>query len=147
LDTDTKAEIRLRSAVGKVALDATLEHRPARPGAVGGLSLTVPCRPDLVDRVIAMIERGRPSRLSALPSPEVELDLLRSLKRVTLGDVALVGPDGERVTHVSYTDKYGVPRKVLRLTQHGRWVVDAATVAELRGHVDLAVLVEEPDPA
>lgn len=51
------------------------------------------------------------------------------------------------VEHVTYTDKLGYSRKVLRLRRHGLFVRDFRTVEELGREVDLATLSEaEPDP-
>jgi hypothetical protein len=47
------------------------------------------------------------------------------------------------VEHVTYTDKLGHTRRVLRLKRHGVFVGDYRTVDELARHVDVGALREE----
>jgi hypothetical protein len=74
--------------------------------------------------------------------------LLSRAKRVTLGRVKLVGPDGVSVEQVTvvWRGSDGGPRRLLRLRQHGRHIGDYRTIDELAQHVDLATLVEELPP-
>jgi hypothetical protein len=90
------------------------------------------------------------ARVGSIPPAEVEwpprsvqIALLDSSFRVTLGDVRLTGPGGVTVEHVTYTDKLGYTRRVLRLKRHGVFVGDFRTVEELGRHVDVATLREE----
>ena len=49
------------------------------------------------------------------------------------------------VEHLTYTDKLGHPRKVLRLQRNGVFIRDFRTVAELATEVDLATLRDNSD--
>jgi len=84
-----------------------------------------------------------PSREVEWPPRTVQIDLLSSSERVTLGTVRLTGPGGVSVEHVTYTDKLGHTHRVLRLRRHGVFVGDFRTVEELGRQVDLATLREE----
>ena len=53
---------------------------------------------------------------------------------------------GVTVEHVTYTDKIGYTRKVLRLKRHGVFIGDYRTVEELGRQVDVATLTEEEGP-
>ena len=64
---------------------------------------------------------------------------------MTLGTVRLVGPGGVTVEHVTYTDKLGYTRRVLRLKQRDVFVGDFRMVEELGKHVDVGTLREESD--
>src|SRR5437867_289914 len=79
LDPDTMAWIALDALAGNLAMDLAYGGT-RRPAAVAALSLTTPCRPDLVDRVIGLVERGRASRLGDRPPAALVLDLLRSAR-------------------------------------------------------------------
>lgn len=114
----------------------------SRRHAVAALALVAPCRPDL-----AQVVRGRIGSVPAAdvewPPRSVQLDLLESSRRVTLGRVKLTGPGGVTVEHVTYTDKLGYTRKVLRLKRHGVFVADFRSVDDLSKEVDVATLQEE----
>lgn len=146
LSADRRLEVRLHTRAGTGAADV-VRGRASRAAAVAALSLVVPCRTDLV-RVVR-------DRIASVPAEEVEwpplpvqVALLDSLERVTLGRVRLTGPGGVTVEHVTYTDKLGYVRRVLRLRRHGTFVGDYRTVDELAkgGEVDLATLREEEPP-
>ena len=51
------------------------------------------------------------------------------------------------VQHVTYTDKLGYTRRVLRLARHGVLVGDCRTVEELGRHVDVDTLREDGNEA
>lgn len=85
-----------------------------------------------------------PSRAVEWPPRTVQIDLLESSERVTLGSVRLTGSGGVTVEHVTYTDKLGHTRRVLRLRRHGVFVGDFRTVEELGREIDLATLREDP---
>lgn len=144
LSADRSLEVRLHTRAGTVA-SAVGHGTTTRAAAVAVLSLVAPCRPDVVRTVRARIGSVRSREVEWPPLP-VQIELLSSAERVTLGDVRLTGPGGVTVEHVTYTDKLGYTRKVLRLRRHGVFVGDYRTVDELGRQVDLATLREQPDP-
>ncbi len=144
LSPDRALEVRLHTRAGTVA-SAVGHGRATRAAAVAALSLVAPCRPDVVRTVLARIRSVRPREVEWPPLP-VQVALLCSTERVTLGDVKLTGPGGVSVEHVTYTDKLGYTRTVLRLRRHGVFVGDYRTVEQLGEQVDLATLREQEDP-
>src|SRR6266536_2185278 len=101
LTQDRAAQIALDTETGNLAI-GVVKRRVTEEQAVARLALLAPGRPDLVDAVVDVIERPG-------------LALLRRVRRVTLGDVALVGPDGVRVRQVVAGVRGGEPRPLLRL--------------------------------
>lgn len=144
LTRDRAAEVRLHTWAGTHASKVT-KHRMSRAAAVAALSLVAPCRPDLVRTVIERIARGSPTAAN-WPPRSVQLDLLQSAERVTVGIVHLRGPEDVTVEQVTYTDKLGYQRRVLRLRRHGVVVRDFRSAEELARHVDLSTLREDADP-
>lgn len=145
LSPDRALEVRLHTWAGTHA-SKVVKGRMSRRAAVAVLALVAPCRPDLVRTVIDRLAAGSPAAAD-WPPRSVQVSLLKSAERVTLGDVQLTGPGGVTVEHVMYTDKLGYARKVLRLRRHGLFVRDFRTVEELGKEVDLATLSEaETDP-
>lgn len=144
LSADRSLEVRLHTRAGTAA-SAVGHGWTTRAAAVAALSLVVPCRPDVVRTVVARIRSVRSRDVEWPPLP-VQAELLDSAERVTLGHVRLTGPGGVTVEHVTYTDKLGYTRRVLRLRRHGVFVGDFRTVEELGRQVDLATLREQEDP-
>jgi hypothetical protein len=145
LSRDRAAEVRLHTWAGTHA-SMVAKRRMSRASAVAVLSLIAPCRPDLVRSVIDRLAAGSPTAAD-WPPRSVQLDLLSSAERVTLGVVHLRGPGGVTVEQVTYTDKLGYNRRVLRLRRYGVFVGDFRTVEELGRHVDLATLREDDGTA
>lgn len=143
LSPDRSLEVRLHTWSGTCAGDVARGLVP-RSAAVATLALVAPCRSDVVATVRGRID-AVPRRHLEWPPRSVQLALLNSTERVTLGDVRLTGPGGVTVEHVTYTDKLGYTRRVLRLKRHGVFVGDFRTVAELGREVDLSTLREQED--
>jgi hypothetical protein len=145
LTRDRATEVRLHTwagTCGSRVAKGSLSHA----GAVAVLALAAPCRPDLIGAVLARLTAVAPPMVE-WPPRSVQISLLSSAERVTLGLVRLTGPGGVTVEHVTYTDKLGYTRRVLRLRRHGVFVDDYRTVEELARQVDLATLREaDPDP-
>ena len=141
LTRDRAAEVRLHTWAGTHA-SRVVKRTMSRAAAVAVLSLIAPCRPELVRLVIDRIASGSPTAAD-WPPRSVQLDLLRSAERVTMGVVPLAGPEGVSVEQVTYADKLGYRHRVLRLRRHGVFVGDYGTVEELSRHVDLAALRED----
>jgi hypothetical protein len=141
LSADRTLEVRLHTRAGTLA-SAVARGVTTRGQAVAALSLLAPCRPELTERVLARVGSIPPAEVE-WPPRSVQIALLDSSFRVTLGDVRLTGPGGVTVEHVTYTDKLGYTRRVLRLKRHGVFVGDFRTVEELGRHVDVATLREE----
>lgn len=145
LSPDRALDVRLHTGAGTHA-SKVVKGRMSRGQAVAVLSLVAPCRPDLVRGVIDRLTGADPAEAD-WPPRSVQVSLLESAERVTLGDVRLTGPGGVTVEHVTYTDKLGHSRKVLRLRRYGLFVRDFRTVEELGREVDLATLSEaDNDP-
>jgi hypothetical protein len=144
LSRDRAAEVRLHTWAGTHA-SKVAKRRMSRGSAVAVLALVAPCRPELVRAVIARVRAGSPAAAD-WPPRSVQVSLLESAERVTLGLVHLTGPGGVTVEHVTYTDKLGYRRKVLRLRRHGAFIRDFRTVEELAREVDLATLRDSSDP-
>ncbi len=143
LTPDQHAHIALDARAGVLAIKV-VKHRTTVQQAVAELALIAPCRPELIDETVAVVERGRQLRFEDWPPADTTLMLLRRAKRVTLGRVKLVGPDGVSVEQVTLTGKHGErPIQYLRLRHYGHHVGNYRTVDELARHVDLATLVEE----
>jgi hypothetical protein len=144
LSADRSLEVRLHTRAGTLA-SAVARGATTRGQAVAALSLVAPCRPELTERVRARIG-SVPAAEVEWPPRSVQIALLDSSFRVTLGTVRLTGPGGVTVEHVAYTDKLGYQRRVLRLKRHGVFVRDFRSVEELGRHVDVAGLQQdEPD--
>jgi hypothetical protein len=141
LSADRSLEVRLHTRAGTLA-SAVAHGATTRGQAVATLSLLVPCRPELHERALARIA-SVPAATVEWPPRSVQVDLLSSSRRVTLGSVRLRGPEGVTVEHVTYTDKLGYRRRVLRLKRHGVFVGDYRTVEELGREVDVATLHED----
>ena len=116
LTQDRAAQIALDTETGNLAI-GVVKRRVTEEQAVARLALLAPGRPDLVDAVVDVIERpGLPHPVDVdWPPRATRLALLRRVRRVTLGDVALVGPDGVRVRQVVAGVRGGEPRPLLRL--------------------------------
>jgi hypothetical protein len=144
LSADRSLEVRLHTRAGTLA-SAVARGATSRGHAVAALSLVAPCRPELSSRV-----RGRVGSIPAAavewPPRSVQIDLLASAERVTLGDVKLTSPGGVTVEHVTYTDKLGHTHRVLRLKRHGVFVGDFRSVEELGRRVDVATLRDDGEP-
>ena len=145
LSADRSLEVRLHTRAGTAA-SAVGHGWTTRPAAVAALSLVAPCRPDVVRIVLARVSSVRPRPVEWPPLP-VQAQLLASAERVTLGAVTLTGPGAVAVEHVTYTDKLGYTRRVLRLRRHGILVGDFRSVEELGREVDLGTLREAAGPA
>jgi hypothetical protein len=143
LTADRTLEVRLHTRAGTLA-SAVARGVTTRGQAVAALSLVAPCRPELSERVLARVGSIPPAEVE-WPPRSVQIALLDSSFRVTLGDVRLTGPGGVTVEHVTYTDKLGHTRRVLRLKRHGVFVGDFRTVDELGRHVDVTTLREESE--
>ena len=141
LSADRTLEVRLHTRAGTLA-SAVARGVTTRRHAVAALSLVAPCRPELTVRVRARVG-SVPSADVEWPPRSVQLGLLSSSERVTLGDVRLTGPGGVTVQHVTYTDKLGHTHRVLRLKRHGVFIGDYRSVEELGRQVDVATLRED----
>ena len=145
LSRDRAAQVRLQTWAGTHA-SKVAKRQLTRGSAVAALAMVAPCRPELVRSVIDRMVKGSPTAAD-WPPRSVQVSLLESAERVTLGAVHLTGPGGVTVEHVTYTDKLGYTRKVLRLRRNGVFIRDFRTVEELAKEVDLATLREGGDPA
>lgn len=143
LSPDRAAQVRLHTWAGTHA-SKVVKRTMTRRAAVAALSLVAPCRPDQVRVVIDRVRSGSPTAAD-WPPRSVQLDLLLSAERVTLGIVHLRGPGGVTVEHVTYTDKLGYQRRVLRLRRNGVFLGDFPTVEALARQVDIATLEEDPE--
>ena len=141
LSADRSLEVRLHTRAGTLA-SAVARGLTTRRHAVAVLALVAPCRDELHTRVRARIA-SIPAADVEWPPRSVQVELLDSSIRVTLGSVKLTGPGGVTVEHVTYTDKIGYTRRVLRLKRHGVFIGDFRTVEELGKHVDVGTLTEE----
>ncbi|HST63752.1 MAG TPA: hypothetical protein VLM05_01070 [Mycobacteriales bacterium] len=141
LSADRSLEVRLHTRAGTLA-SAVVRGVTTRRHAVAVLALVAPCRTELHERVRARIA-SVPAAEVEWPPRSVQVELLNSSIRVTLGSVKLTGPGGVTVEHVTYTDKIGYTRRVLRLKRHGVFIGDFRTVEELGKHVDVGSLTEE----
>ena len=140
LSADRTLEVRLHSRAGTLA-SAVARGVTTRGQAVAVLSLIAPCRPELTERVLARVG-SVPAAEVEWPPRSVQIALLDSSLRVTKGTVRLAGPGGVTVEHVTYADKLGYTRRVLRLARHGVGAGDFRTVEELGKHVDVGTLRE-----
>jgi hypothetical protein len=141
LTADRSLEVRLHTRAGTLA-SAVARGATTRRHAVAVLALIAPCRSEVHERVLARIG-SIPSAEVEWPPRSVQIELLDSSIRVTLGHVKLTGPGGVTVEHVTYTDKIGYTRRVLRLKRHGVFIGDYRTVEELGRQVDVGTLTEE----
>ena len=144
LSRDRAAVVRLHTWAGTHA-SKVAKRQLTRGSAVAVLAMVAPCRHDLLRTVMERLAAGSPTAAD-WPPRSVQLSLLESAERVTLGAVLLTGPEGVTVEHVTYTDKLGYHRKVLRLRRHGAFIRDFRTVEELAAEVDLATLREGQGP-
>jgi hypothetical protein len=144
LSADRSLEVRLHTRAGTLA-SAVARGLTTRRQAVAVLALVAPCRSELHERVLARIG-SVPAAEVEWPPRSVQVELLNSSIRVTLGTVKLTGPGGVTVEHVTYTDKIGYTRRVLRLKRHGVFIGDYRTVEELGKQVDVGTLTEEEPP-
>ena len=140
LSPDRAAEVRLHTWAGTHA-SRVAKRRMSREEAVAVLALVAPCRSELVRSVIDRLAAGSPTAAD-WPPRSVQLGLLESAERVTLGLVHLTGPGGVTVEQLTYTDKLGHQRKVLRLRRNGVIIRDFRTVQELAKEIDLTTLRE-----
>jgi hypothetical protein len=138
LSPDRAAEVRLHTWAGTHA-SKVVKRTMSRPAAVAALSLVAPCRPDLVRAVIDRLRAGSPTAADWPPRP-LQLELLLAVEQVTVGNRALVGPDGVTVEHLTYRDTLGYTRRVLRLRRYGVLVRDFPDARALSRQVDLATL-------
>jgi hypothetical protein len=88
--------------------------------AVAELALIAPGWPDILDEVAGTIAHPRlphPTHKSNWPRRATQLARLERARRVKLGDVALVGPDGVRLEQVTavWSGGDGPTRHLLRL--------------------------------
>jgi hypothetical protein len=143
LSPDRAAEVRLHTWAGTHA-SRVAKRRMSREEAVAVLALVAPCRSELVRAVIDRLAAGSPTAAD-WPPRSVQVGLLESAERVTLGLVHLTGPGGVTVEQVTYTDKLGYQRKVLRLRRNGVFVRDFRTVQDLAKEIDLTTLREGDD--
>jgi hypothetical protein len=143
LSPDRAAEVRLHTWAGTHA-SRVAKRRMSREEAVAVLALVAPCRSELVRSVIDRLAAGSPTAAD-WPPRSVQVGLLESAERVTLGLVHLTGPGGVTVEQVTYTDKLGYQRKVLRLRRNGVFVRDFRTVQDLAKEIDLTTLREGDD--
>jgi hypothetical protein len=146
LTEDRRIDVLLDARSGVLAIQVVKgEVRPER--AVAELALIAACRADLVDEMLALVRRARSLRVADWPPVVTTLMLLERTRRVTLGDVALVGPGGVRIEQVTLTGKSGGPPvRYLRLRRHGSYVGDYRTVEQLAKQIDISTLVEELEP-
>jgi hypothetical protein len=148
LHPDVAARVRLYALSGNL-VTALRRGAISEAHAVAELALVAPGRPDLVDQEADSIERPglpHPTEAAHAPRRALQVALLRRARRVTLGDVALVGPGGVRVTQVMAGVRGGQhygPR--LRLNRNGVEVGVYRSAEELAEHVDLATLAGEDD--
>jgi hypothetical protein len=141
LSADRALEVRLHTRAGALA-SAVARGVTTRAQAVAALSLVAPCRPELSERVQARVA-SVPAAEVEWPPRSVQIDLLTSCEQVALGGTKLAGPEGVTVEHVTYTDKLGRTRRVLRLRRHGVLVGDFRSVEQLGREVDVATLRED----
>jgi hypothetical protein len=141
LSADRTLEVRLHTRAGTLA-SAVARGVTTRGQAVAALSLVAPCRPELSERVLDRVGSVPPAAVE-WPPRSIQIALLDSALLVTRGTVRLTGPGGVTVQHVTYTDKLGYTRRVLRLERHGVPVGDFRTVDQLGRHVDVATLTGE----
>jgi hypothetical protein len=111
--------------------------------AVAQIALAASGRPDLLDRAAETERRMAGSKFAQWPPMDTVLTLIEAARRVTIGEVALIGPDGVRVEQAALAD-HGITRPLLRLSRNDQPVCDCQTVRELAQHVDLSSLIEEP---
>ncbi len=139
---DERSYRQLDTRIGNLAA-AVAEGRLDRRHAVALIALAAPGRPDLLDRATDSERRITGSPLGRWPPSETVLNLLEAARRVTLGDTALVGPDGIRVEQAQVSDPDGDTRTLLRLTRNGQPVGECRTVKELAQQVDVSTLAED----
>ena len=136
---DERAYGRLDDETGRVA-SLVAEGKLDRGHAVARIAMSAPGRIDLLDRVVDVERRLSGAQLGGSTPSEVVLALLAAARRVVIGEVALVGPDGARVEQAPAAGPDGAP--VLTLTRHGRSREFRGT-KELGRHVDLHALTAE----
>jgi hypothetical protein len=93
----------------------------ARAAIVAEMALAAPGRVDLVDTLIEQERRTAVDRFRDWPPTAGVMLLLEATRRVTAGEVALVGRDGERVEQIRVDRLDGAgTRTLLRLSHHGQ---------------------------
>lgn len=127
---DARAYSRLYDETDRVAA-AVAEGRMEFRHAVAKIALASPGRVDLLDRVIETERRLVGVQMGASAPSEVTLKLLTTARRVVAGEVALVGPAGERVEQAS---------SGLRLIHPDRTTRECRSANELARHLDLDTL-------
>jgi hypothetical protein len=127
---DARAYSRLYDETDRVAA-AVAEGRMEFRHAVAKIALAAPGRVDLLDRVIETERRLVGVQMGASAPSEVTLKLLTTARRVVSGEVALVGPTGERVEQAS---------SGLRLIHPDRTTREYRSANELARHLDLDTL-------
>ena len=127
---DARAYTRLYDETDRVAA-AVAEGRMEFRHAVAKIALAAPGRLDLLDRVIETERRLAGVQMGASAPSEVTLKLLTTARRVVSGEVALVGPTGERVEQAS---------SMLRLIHPDRTTREYRSATELARHLDLDTL-------
>jgi hypothetical protein len=127
---DERAYSRLYDETDRVAA-AVAEGRMEFRHAVAKIALAAPGRIDLLDRVIETERRLAGVQIGASAPSDVTLKLLTTARRVVAGEVALVGPTGERVEQAS---------SLLRLTHPDRTTREYRSANELARHLDLDTL-------
>ena len=127
---DARAYSRLYDETDRVAA-AVAEGRMEFRHAVAKVALAAPGRVDLLDRVIETERRLAGVQMGASAPSEVTLKLLTTARRVVAGEVALVGPTGERVEQAS---------SGLRLIHPDRTTREYRSANELARHLDLDTL-------
>ena len=127
---DARAYSRLYDETDRVAA-AVAEGRMEFRHAVAKVALAAPGRVDLLDRVIETERRLAGVQMGASAPSEVTLKLLTTARRVVSGEVALVGPTGERVEQAS---------SGLRLIHPDRTTREYRSANELARHLDLDTL-------
>jgi len=127
---DARAYTRLYDETDRVA-GAVAQGRMEFRHAVAKIALAAPGRLDLLDRVIETERRLAGVQMGASAPSEVTLKLLTTARRVVSGEVALVGPTGERVEQAS---------SMLRLIHPDRTTREYRSATELARHLDLDTL-------
>jgi hypothetical protein len=127
---DARAYSRLYDETDRVAA-AVAGGRMEFRHAVAKIALASPGRVDLLDRVIETERRLAGVQIGASAPSEVTLKLLTTARRVVSGEVALVGPTGERVEQAS---------SGLRLIHPDRTTREYRSANELARHLDLDTL-------
>lgn len=139
LSDDRKAITVTHTKIDVLAIDLA-KSRTMMAQALPVLVLCMPPgRVDLIDEVLLRIGTPTDAKLD-WPPQHLRYQLGFKLKQVHLGELALVGPDGVRVTVETYTDTTQTRRRVYRVTQDGELkgeAKDAAALGKLVGYIEL----------